>query len=117
MVVFNYSYKYILSNLKDYQLRMSLGYQKKDIVYEKNIEITILFLISFVLAILLYCFVVILANNLFREAFLILGMQLYFRFSILAMSIFLSLFLTFLCSMFFVWFYFGRQKSYEFLNR
>ena len=117
MVVFNYSYKYILSNLKDYQLRTSLGYQKKDIVYEKNIEITILFLISFVLAILLYCFVVILANNLFREAFLILGMQLYFRFSILAMSIFLSLFLTFLCSMFFVWFYFGRQKSYEFLNR
>lgn len=117
MVVFNYSYKYILSNLKDYQLRTSLGYQKKDIVYEKNIEITILFLISFVLAILLYCLVVILANNLFREAFLILGMRLYFRFSILAISIFLSLFLPFLCSMFFVWFYFGKQKSYKFLNK
>ena len=117
MIVLNFVYKHILSNLKDYQLRISLGYQKKDIVIEKIIELAIMVVLAIIIGVFLFGIGSWVAKLILADYYGVLGIRLYFRLSVLALSVFVGIILPFLLSMFFIWFYFGSQKSYKFLNK
>ena len=117
MIVLNFVYKHILSNLKDYQLRISLGYQKKDIVIEKITELTIIVILAIIIGVFLFGIGSWVAKLILADYYGVLGIRLYFRLSVLALSVFVGIILPFLLSMFFIWFYFGKQKSYRFLNK
>ena len=117
MLILNFIYKYILSNLKDYQLRVSLGYRKKDIIIEKILELFILGVLGCIGCFILYFLLAILSNKYFSAFFALFGYAVKFHFVTFILGIFFCLILPFLLSTFFIWFYFGRQNSYKFLNR
>lgn len=117
MLILNFIYKYILSNLKDYQLRVSLGYRKKDIIIEKILELFILGLLGCIGCFILYYVLAILSNKYFSAFFALFGYAVKFHFVTFILGIFFCLILPFILSMFFIWFYFGRQNSYKFLNK
>ena len=117
MLILNFIYKYILSNLKDYQLRVSLGYRKKDIIIEKILELFILGVLGCIGCFILYFLLAILSNKYFSAFFALFGYAVKFHFVTFILGIFFCLILPFLLSTFFIWFYFGIQNSYKFLNR